>query len=140
MSFALPAIALVVAIGRLTSDIALSAGQWMQVIGLMWIATASVAALGTLIGLSFAAESARNATTLAFVVLWLLGGIFTPLDSMPDALAAVSRSLPSNGLVEVGRSIAGGDPVPPSALAVLMGWTAGAGALAALTWRRVVSR
>ena len=140
MSFAVPAIALVVAIGRLTSDIALSAGQWMQVIGLMWIATASVAALGTLIGLSFAAESAQNATTLAFVVPWLLGGIFTTLDSMPDALAAVSRSLPSNGLVEVGRSIAGGDPVPPSALAVLMGWTAGAGALAALTWWRVVSR
>src|SRR5919106_577492 len=107
MSFALPAIALVAAIGGLTADIALSAGQWAQVIGLMWIATALVAAVGTLIGLTFGAESAQNATTLAFVVLWLLGGIFTSPVNMP---------------------------------AVLVAWTAGAGALAALAWRRVMSR
>ena len=140
MSFALPAIALVAAIGRLTADIALSAGQWAQVIGLMWIATAPVAAVGTLIGLTFGAESAQNATTLAFVVLWLLGGIFTSPANMPNALAAVSRTLPSYGLVELGWSIAGGDTVPASAVAVLVAWTAGAGALAALAWRRVMSR
>jgi ABC-2 type transport system permease protein len=140
MSFALPAIALVAVIGGLTADIALSAGQWVQVIGLMWIATASVAAVGTLIGLTFGAESAQNATTLAFVVLWLLGGIFTSPANMPDVLAAVSRTLPSYGLVELGWSIAGGDTVPASAVAVLVAWTAGAGALAALAWRRVMSR
>ena len=140
MSFALPAMALVAAIGGLTADISLTAGQWVQVIGLMWIATASVAAVGTLIGLTFGAESAQNATTLAFVVLWLLGGIFTSPTNMPEVLAAVSRSLPSYGVVEVGWSIAGGDPIPASAVTVLVAWTAGAGALAALAWRRVMSR
>jgi ABC-2 type transport system permease protein len=140
MSFALPAMALVAAIGGLTGNIALTAGQWFQVIGLMWIATASVAAVGTLIGLTFGAESAQNATTLAFVVLWLLGGIFTSPANMPDALAAVSKSLPSYGVVEVGWSIAGGDPIPAAAVAVLVAWAAGAGALSALAWRRVMSR
>ena len=140
MSFALPAMALVAAIGGLTADISLTAGQWVQVIGLMWIATASVAAVGTLIGLTFGAESAQNATTLAFVVLWLLGGIFTSPTNMPDVLAAVSKSLPSYGVVEVGWSIAGGDPIPASAVTVLVAWTGGAGALAALAWRRVMSR
>ena len=140
MSFALPAMALVAAIGGLTADISLTAGQWVQVIGLMWIATASVAAVGTLIGLTFGAESAQNATTLAFVVLWLLGGIFTSPTNMPDVLAAVSKSLPSYGVVEVGWSIAGGGPIPASAVTVLVAWTGGAGALAALAWRRVMSR
>jgi hypothetical protein len=42
--------------------------------------------------------------------------------------------------VELGWSIAGGDTVPASAVAVLAAWTAGAGALAALAWRRVMSR
>jgi ABC-2 type transport system permease protein len=140
MSFALPAMALVAAIGGLTAGIALSAGEWIQVVGLMWIATASVAAVGTLIGLTFGAESAQNATTLAFVVLWLLGGIATPISSMPDALAAVSKSLPSYGVVEVGRSTAGDVPIPAAAVAVLVAWTAGAGALGALAWRRVMSR
>jgi len=96
--------------------------------------------VGTLIGLTFGAESAQNATTLAFVVLWLLGGIFTSPANMPAVLAAVSRTLPSYGLVEMGWSIAGGDTVPASAVAVLVAWTAGAGALAALAWRRVMSR
>jgi hypothetical protein len=41
-------------------------------VGLIWIATAAVAAIGTLIGLVFPAESAHNATTLAFVILGLL--------------------------------------------------------------------
>jgi ABC-2 type transport system permease protein len=140
MSFALPAMALVAAIGGLTADIALTGGQWVLVIGLMWIATASVAAVGTLIGLTFGAESAQNATTLAFVILWLLGGIFTSPSNMPGALAAVSRSLPSYGVVEVGWSIAGGDPIPAAAVAVLVAWTAGAGGLAALAWRRVMAR
>jgi ABC-2 type transport system permease protein len=140
MSFALPAIALVAAIGAVTDDIALSAGQWVEVIGLMWIATAAVAAVGTLIGLIFAAESAHHATTLAFVVLWLLGGIFTPTSSMPDALAAVANTLPSAGLIELGESIAIADPIPASAVAVLVTWTAAAGALAALSWRRVLTR
>jgi ABC-2 type transport system permease protein len=140
MSFALPAITLVALIGGLTADIALSAGQWLQLIGLMWIATASVAAVGTVIGLTFGAESAQNATTLAFVVLWLLGGIFTPTSQMPDLLAAVGRSLPSNGIVAVGDSVALGTAIPLSAIAVLAAWTAGAGALAALAWRRVISR
>jgi ABC-2 type transport system permease protein len=140
MSFALPAMALVAAIGGLTAYIELSAGRWLQLIGLMWIATASLAALGTLIGLTFAAESAQNATTLAFIVLWLLGGIFTPVSQMPDVLAAVGRSLPSHGIVSVGDSIAVGTSIPGSAIFVLAAWTAGAGALAALAWRRVVSR
>jgi ABC-2 type transport system permease protein len=140
MSFALPAMALVAAIGGLTAYIELSAGRWLQLIGLMWIATASLAALGTLIGLTFAAESAQNATTLAFIVLWLLGGIFTPVSQMPDVLAAVGRSLPSHGIVSVGDSIAVGTSIPGSAIVVLAAWTAGAGALAALAWRRVVSR
>jgi hypothetical protein len=40
----------------------------------------------------------------------------------------------------VGDSVAGAGPIPASAAAVLAAWTVGAGALAALAWRRVVTR
>ena len=140
MSFALPAIALVAAIGGITEGVDLSWQRWALVIGLMWIATIPIAALGTLIGLTFRAESAQNATNLAFVTLWLLGGIFTSPSSMPDVLAAVSRTLPSWGVVEVGWSTAGQSPVPVQAITVLVAWTAGVGSLAALAWQRVMSR
>lgn len=140
MSFALPSIALVVAAAAATEGNTLPWEGWIELIGLMWLATIPLTALGTLIGLTFAAESANAATTLAFLVLWLLGGIFTSPANMPDALAAVSKALPSYGVVQVGWSSASGDGIPAAALAVLVAWTAGAGALATLTWRRIVTR
>jgi ABC-2 type transport system permease protein len=143
MSFALPAIALVAAAAGLVGDNQGTALGWaasIKLVGLMWLATAPITAVGALIGLTFGGEAAHGATTLAFVVLWLAGGIFTPPSQMPDALAAISRGLPSWGVVQVGESVAAGHSLPAAALAVLAAWTVGAGALAALAWRRVVAR
>jgi ABC-2 type transport system permease protein len=140
MSFALPSIALVVAAAAATEGNALPWEGWIELIGLMWLATIPLTALGTLIGLAFAAEVANAANTLVFLILWLLGGIFTEPVNMPDALAAVARTMPSYGVVQVGSSAVGGDAIPASALAVLAAWSAGAGALAALIWRRIVTR
>jgi ABC-2 type transport system permease protein len=140
MSFALPAIALVAAASSLTDHVALGWARWAQLVGLMWLATTPIAALGALLGLTFAAEAAQGATNLAFLVLWLLGGIFTPPDRLPDALATVARALPSYGVIQVGQSAASGDLIPGSAVAVLAAWTLAAGALAALAWRRVLAR
>jgi ABC-2 type transport system permease protein len=143
MSFALPAIALVAAAAGLVGDnqgTALGWAESIKLIGLMWLATTPITAIGALIGLTFGGEAAQGATTLAFVVLWLAGGIFTPPSQMPDLLAAISRALPSWGVVQVGESVAAGDTLPASALVVLAAWTVGAGALAALAWRRVLAR
>jgi len=143
MSFALPSIALVAAVAGLVGDgeaTALGWAQWLQLVGLMWLATTPITAIGTLIGLTFGGEAAQGATTLAFIVLWLGGGIFTSPDNLPDTLAAISRALPSYGLVQVGQSVASGHALPAAALVVLATWTVGAGALAALAWRRVVTR
>ena len=143
MSFALPAIALVAAAAGLVGDnegTALGWAESIKLVGLMWLATMPITAIGALIGLTFGGEAAHGATTLAFVVLWLAGGIFTPPSQMPDALAAISRTLPSWGVVQVGESVAAGRSLSASALVVLAAWTVGAGALAALAWRRVLAR
>jgi ABC-2 type transport system permease protein len=143
MSFALPSIALVAAAGGLVGDnegITLDWAQWLRLVGEMWLATTPITALGALIGLTFGGEAAHGATTLASVVLWLGGGIFTSPDNLPDTLAAVAKTLPSYGVVQVGESVAAGDTLPASAVTVLAAWTVGAGALAALAWRRVVTR
>jgi len=143
MSFALPAIALVAAAAGLVGDnqgTALGWAESIKLVGLMWLATTPITAIGALIGLTFGGEAAHGATTLAFVVLWLAGGIFTPPSQMPDALAAVARTLPSYGVVQVGESVAAGRSPSASALVVLAAWTVGAGALAALAWRRVLAR
>ncbi|HZA74987.1 MAG TPA: ABC transporter permease [Acidimicrobiales bacterium] len=140
MSFALPAIALVAAAAGITERVDLGAVQWVEVVGLMWLATTPITAIATLVGLAFATEVAQAAHTLTWVILWLLGGIFTPLSNMPDAVAAIGERLPSNAVINVGWATASGDPIPASAIAVLTAWTLGAGGLAALAWRRVISR
>jgi ABC-2 type transport system permease protein len=143
MSFALPAIALVAAAAGLVGDnqgTALGWAQSLQLVGLMWLATTPITAIGALIGLTFGGEAAHGATTLAFVVLWLAGGIFTPPNQLPDALATISRALPSWGVVQVGESVAAGRSLSAAALLVLAAWTIGAGALAALAWRRALAR
>jgi ABC-2 type transport system permease protein len=143
MSFALPAIALVAAVAGLVGDhegAALGWAGWLRLVGLMWLATTPITAVGALIGLTFGGEAAQGVTTLAFVVLWLGGGILTSPDNLPDPLAAISRALPSYGVAQVGESVAGGHAPPAAALAVLAAWTVAAATLAALAWRRVLTR
>jgi ABC-2 type transport system permease protein len=140
MAYALPSIALVAAAGHLVGAVDLGAAQWLELLGFMWIGSAPFAALGVLIGLAIKdADAAYTASNLVFVVLWLLGGIFTRPDSMPDALAAVSRALPSNGLMEVGGSVIGGGSFPTSDAALLGAWTVAAGGLALVAWRRLTN-
>lgn len=140
MAWSLPSIALVAALGYALTDIQLAWNQWGGLIALMWIGSAPFAALGILIGLAISdAEAAQTATNLAFVVLWLLGGIFTDPANMPEALAAVARSLPSNGLIEMGEGVALGGSMSLSAPALLAAWTLGAGTLAGVAWRRLGS-
>ena len=59
---------------------------------------------------------------------------------MPDALAAVARTLPSYGVVAVSENVTGASPLLASAAALLAACTVGAGALATLAWRRIVTR
>jgi ABC-2 type transport system permease protein len=141
MAWVLPSIALVAVMGIVLTDIELDWRGWTELIGLMWIGSAPFAALGVLIGLAIPdAGAAHTATNFAFIVLWLLGGIFTPAGDMPDVLAAISRKLPSSGILEIGNGVAGGNSIPGSAPALIAAWTAVAGALAALAWRKLGRR
>ena len=140
MSFALPAIALVAAAAGITESVDLDWTQWPQVVGLMWLATTPITALGAFIGLAFAAEIAQAVNTLTWVILWLLGGIFTPTGDMAGPIATIGEHLPSNSVIELGWAAAAGDPIPTPAIASLTAWTVATGTLAALAWRRVISR
>ena len=141
MAWVLPAIALVAVMAILLTDIELDPRDWIELIGLMWIGSAPFAALGVLIGLAIRdAGAAHTATNFAFIVLWLLGGIFTPAADMPDVLAAISRKLPTSGILEIGDSVVHGTSIPGSAPALIAAWTAASGVLAALAWRRLGRR
>jgi ABC-2 type transport system permease protein len=141
MAFALPAIALVAVAAAATQGVELRVDRWVELVLLLWIATAPFAALGVLIGLIIPnAEPAQSAASAAFIVLWVLGGLITSPSDLPGALQAIAHTMPSNAAAELGWAAARGDAIPASAIAVVVAWTGALGALGALAWRRLGGR
>lgn len=137
MTFALPSIGLVMAAAALSEGVSLGVPRWAALLTAMWLASAPFAAIGLAIGIAVRdADAANSATTLAFLILWLLGGIFTNPGSLPDAIAVLSRALPSNALVDVGLAAARGDSIPGSAFALLLAWATLGVLVGALAWSR----
>ena len=141
MAFALPAIALVAVAAAGTQGVELAVDRWVELVLLLWIATAPFAALGVLIGLIVPnAEPAQSAASAAFIVLWVLGGLITSPSELPATLEAIAHTTPTNAAAELGWAAARGDAIPASAIAVVVAWTGALGALGALAWRRLGGR
>jgi ABC-2 type transport system permease protein len=138
MAYALPAIVLVALAASATQGVELAPGRWVALALLLWLATAPFAALGVLIGLTIpGAEPAQSAASAAMIVLWVLGGMLTGPSDLPGVLESVAQAMPTNGAAELGWAAARGDAIPASAIAVVIAWSVGLGALAALAWRRL---
>ena len=80
--------------------------------------------------------------SLTMMVMSLLGGIFIPIDSMPEWLTHVSRVLPSYWLGQVGRGAVTTDLSVNlgQAVLVLAGWTAVLGIVVVRRYRRDSAR
>lgn len=140
MTLALPAMLLVGAVASLTQGVRLPGWRWMAIVALLWAGTVPFAALGVLIGYATRAETAQGVTTVAFLVLAALGGLWMPVQMLPDAMGHVARALPSNRYAELGWDVAGGHAPAPMDGTVLAAWTVGLALLATLAYRRSTAR
>jgi ABC-2 type transport system permease protein len=101
---------------------------------LVLVGTLAFGALGVLLGGALKAEVVLALANIVWFVLLLAGGIAVPATSMPDAFATVVGLLPSGALAEGMRTALVDGAVPSwSTFAVLLGWGAVAGVLAART-------
>lgn len=103
---------------------------------LVILGTLTFGALGVLLGGALKAEVVLALANIVWFVLLFAGGVAVPVDSMPDALAAVAVLLPPGALAE-GLHVALVDGAVPgwSVFAVLIGWGAAATLLATRTTR-----
>jgi ABC-2 type transport system permease protein len=136
MVLALPPLILVSLTAALTQDVRLSAGEWIGMIALMWVATLPFAALGTLIGSLAGGDAAQPITVGAYLALSALGGLWMPLDQLPGALRAVAHWLPSNRFAEIGWDVAGGHVPTATVGLVLAAWSVALGGCAVAAYRR----
>ena len=98
------------------------------------LGTASLTALGLLLGGTVRAEGVLAVANLVWVLLVAGGGVLLPA-SAAGPLAPVVVLLPSGAVGEGLRAALGTGAVPGTALAVLAGWTVVA-VLAARRWFR----
>jgi ABC-2 type transport system permease protein len=98
--------------------------------------TAAFAALALLMAGTLRAEATLAAANLVYLLLLVSGGIAVPLDRFPDAARPALEALPAGALAEGLREVLrDGAGLPIANLLVLLAWAAGAGLVAARTFR-----
>ena len=137
---AVPALALVYAVGAAFEGVRLPASQWAEAAGWSLVALAPFVAMGIWLGQWLTVDVLGAVSGALFTALGILGGIWVPVDQFPSRLAAVSRSLPSYWLAEAGREPLAGSWIGWHGIAVLVAWTAAFVLLAARAYRRDTAR
>jgi ABC-2 type transport system permease protein len=137
---AVPALALVYAVGALAEGVRLPAGSWAQAAGWTLVALAPFVALGIWLGHQLSVDVLGPLSGALFTALGLLGGIWVPIDQLPSGLQDVARALPAYWLAQAGREPLAGTWIGWSGLAVLAGWTLLFARLAARAYRRDAAR
>lgn len=134
----LPPVALVLAVGRI-DGIELPLGTWFAVAGVALVVLIPFVVMGLVVGLWLKPQTASAATTFLMLGLAMLGGMWVPLEMMPDVLQTVGKVLPSYWAVEMAKLPITGDAIPLTGVLVLVGWTLFLTLLGVLGYRRAVA-
>ncbi len=111
-------------------------GSWLPVLLLLLAGTAAFAALGLLLAGVLRAEATLAAANLLFLLFLVTGGIAIPLDRFPERVQHALQASPAGALAEgLRHELHDNAGTPWAALAVLVGWAAAAGAVAAASFR-----
>jgi ABC-2 type transport system permease protein len=140
MLVVLPALLLVFAAGFAIGGVRAPLLVWLSSLGLLWLGLIPLTIFGIVIGLWVRAEAVQGLTTLLLLLLAMLGGLWFPVEVMPQLMQGIARTLPSYWLAELGRY-----PFLPDAafpwpgVVVLLAWAVGLTFLGALGYRRAAA-
>jgi ABC-2 type transport system permease protein len=132
---ALPSVLLLFACGALFEGVHLTGGEWLRMAVLFMVALVPLAVLGIAVGYLATGDSVPSMSGATLMVLSLLGGVWVPVDTMPDAFASIAHALPSYWLGVAARSPIGTEHVGTAGLAVMAAWTLALGAFVVRRYR-----
>ncbi|MFE0151612.1 ABC transporter permease [Nonomuraea sp. NPDC059007] len=134
----LPSIFAVLAGGALISGVRLPPGTWPALVVLIWVGVVPFAALGVAFGYTMNGQAANLAMIGVFFGLSVLGGLWLPVQLMPEFMRTLAEYSPAYQAGSLGwRALAGDWPTVRS-LVVLAGWTLLFSGLAAWRYRRAL--
>ncbi|MEV1330614.1 ABC transporter permease [Micromonospora costi] len=139
MALGLVAVCVEFAVGA-AAGVRMPADVWLLAGLGAWLGSLVFAAFGLFVGYLFPAENVMQFIGPILAVLAMFGGLFVPLDVLPDVLADVARFTPVYGVGELARAPLTGDGVSAGALANILVWTAVFAVGAARLFRRDTAR
>jgi ABC-2 type transport system permease protein len=105
MLVALPALGLVGLAGRLTGDVHLSAVQWVEVLGLGWLAVLPMAVVGVGLGYFSSGDNAQAVNAGTVMLMSMFGGIWFPITAAsPGWLRSTAHLMPTYWITEITRA------------------------------------
>lgn len=100
------------------------------------LGTSAFAGLGLAMAGALRAEATLAAANGLFLFFLLLGGLYVPLDHLPDGLIPLARVLPAAALADVLRSVLHSRvSIPGFSAGILLAWAVASPVLAAATFR-----
>lgn len=136
---ALPAVVVVPLVAVLMDGVTMTPlGCVFATVG-VWIGSITFAVLGVAVGLFAKKENVQTIVIVLMLALATLGGLFLPLNMLPEVWTSVAQLMPSYWLAELGS--AGADPMRAvPAIIILAAWLGVLASVSLWRYRRVAER
>lgn len=134
----IPPIALVLGVGAIDGVRLDSWTTWLEIIGVSLITLIPFVVMGIVVGLWMKPQAASAATTFLMLGMAMLGGMWVPLDQMPNILQEIGKVLPSYWSAQYALLPVTGDPIEMRGVIILLVWTVSLALLGVLGYRRAV--
>jgi ABC-2 type transport system permease protein len=124
--------------GTLLGGVRMTAGHWIGLTGSLVLGSIPFCALGLALGFAAGPNSAPGFVNLVHLPGAFAGGLWMPMEMLPDRVQAVGRWLPQYHLAQLALTSMGQNPNPELArnALVLLAWTVVTVGLAVVAFRR----
>lgn len=118
----------------------LSVGEWVSVAVLSWLCSLVFAAFGLCIGYLVPAENVMQVMAPLLALMSYFGGLFQPLDTMPQTLQNLAPWMPTYAVGLIARSPITDSGITLAHVGDLIAWTAIFAAVTVVLFRRDTQR
>lgn len=125
-------------VAHFSQGVSLTPSRWLEILLWLWLGSLPFAALGVLIGM--AGNAAQVLGTLVYLVLSMLGGLWTPVQALPQTMQEIARWMPTYHFARPAWNMLTGHAVQWSDIVILFAYSLLFISLAALVQKRVDSR
>jgi ABC-2 type transport system permease protein len=134
-----PLVAVFIA-GVAAGGVRLDASQWTMAALTSWLGALPFAGLGLIIGYVATPDSVQPITGLTTMMVAAFGGLWLPVENMPDVMRDVARLTPAYWTGQTARSTLTSTGIDSRALLVVLGWTLILGFIALRRFRADTAR